>query len=49
MKLMNRYCLFIYLLMTGAAVAGWPYWPQYDKTSLTEIRAQLWRDKEDVI
>jgi len=49
MKLMNRYCLFIYLLMTGPAVADWPYWPQYDKTPLTEIRAQQWRDKEDVI
>ena len=49
MKLMNRYRLFIFLLMTGAAVAGWPYWPQYDKTPLTEIRPQQWRDKEDVI
>jgi hypothetical protein len=46
---MNRYLLFIFLLMTGAAVADWPYWPKYDKTPLTEIRPQQWRDKEDVI
>ena len=46
---MNRYPLFLFLLMTGVAVADWPYWPQYDKTPLTEIRAQQWRDREDVI
>ncbi len=49
MKLMNLYRLFIFLLMTGTAVADWPYWPEYDKTPLTEIRPQQWRDKEDVI
>ncbi len=49
MKLMDPYRLLILLLMTGSAVAGWPYWPQYDKTPLTEIRAQQWRDKKDVI
>jgi hypothetical protein len=46
---MNPCRSFIFLLMTGTAVAGWPYWPEYDKTPLTEIRPQQWRDKEDVI
>ena len=46
---MNGYRLLIFLLMTGAAYADWPYWPEYSKTSLTEIRPQKWRNKDDVI
>jgi hypothetical protein len=47
--MMNRYGLFLFLLMTGAAYSDWPYWPKYSKTPLTEIRPQQWRDTDDVI
>ena len=35
--------------MIGTAYAGYPYWPEYSKTPLAEIRPQKWRDKDDVI
>jgi hypothetical protein len=41
--------LIIFLLIIGAGYSDWPYWPNYSKTPLTEIRPQKWRDQEDVI
>jgi len=28
---------------------AWPYWPEYEKTPLSEIRPQAWRTSDDVI
>lgn len=33
----------------GAPPEKWSYWPEYQKTPLSEIRAQEWREVEDVI
>ncbi|MCP4261386.1 MAG: hypothetical protein GY774_28375 [Planctomycetes bacterium] len=49
MQIMNAYRVLIFLLMIGTAYAGYPYWPEYSKTPLAEIRLQKWRDKGDVI
>ena len=49
MQIMNAYRVLIFLLMIGTAYAGYPYWPEYSKTPLAEIRPQKWRDKGDVI
>lgn len=46
---MKQYGLLLFLLMTGAVCAEWPYWPKYAKTPLTEIHPQQWRNQEDVI
>jgi hypothetical protein len=46
---MNGNRILIFLLIIGAAYADYPYWPEYSKTPLAEIRPQKWRDKDDVI
>jgi len=48
-KTMRRYVSWLFLLMTGAAYADWPYWPKYSKTSLADTRPQQWRSQDDVI
>ena len=37
------------LVANAAPPAAWPYWPEYKKTPLDEIRPQKWRPTEHVI
>lgn len=37
------------LVATAAPPEAWPYWPEYKKTPLDEIRPQQWRPTEHVI
>ncbi|MEX1048811.1 MAG: beta-galactosidase [Akkermansiaceae bacterium] len=45
-------CSILTLLLTGAHAAppaAWPYWPEYQKTPLNEIRPQEWKPADHVI
>jgi hypothetical protein len=50
-----RYTVGLLLAAHGGLVANatppeaWPYWPEYNKTPLDEIRPQTWRPTEHVI
>lgn len=41
--------LILLFFVASSIYADWPYWPEYQKTPLNEIRPQEWRQKDHVI
>lgn len=39
----------VVLAVSAASPEKWPYWPEYEKIPLSEIRPQQWRNTDDVI